>query len=171
MLTTSIIRGYPVLTVYDHSLLTSSKYIQRLNFRSVTPRELTDLSFYADRSSVTTVYAAPDPLQHLPRTEQGAVKLAYCIKLFSSQLRAIREALDDKPHRYVSEASLANLKTAPPFTTESRPDKPRKYSPELILQAIALKASGMSWANLARQFQCNLRGLESACRKFTALVT
>lgn len=42
MLTTSIIRGYPVLTVYDHSL-SLSKPLQRIDLRSVSPRDLADL--------------------------------------------------------------------------------------------------------------------------------
>lgn len=166
MNTAYLIRNYPVLTVYDHAL-SSSKALQRIDLRAVSPADLADLSFFADRSTAN-IYAARDPLGQLPRTDQGTIKHGACIKVAPSQLPAIREALVGKPHRYVSEASLANLKTAPRFTSETRPQKPRKYSPEMILQAIALKASGMSWANLAEHFHCNLKGLESACRKFTA---
>ena len=124
MLTTSIIRGYPVLTVYDHSL-SLSKPLQRIDLRSVSLRDLADISHLAERPSVT-VYAARVDLQHLPRTEQGTVKHGSCIKLTPSQLLAIREALVNRPHRHVSEASLANLKTASRFTSEDRPKKPRK---------------------------------------------
>lgn len=164
MLTTSIIRGYTSLTVYDHSL-SLSKPLQRIDLRSVSARDLADLSFFADRSTVT-VYAARDPLRHLPRAEQGSLKHGSCIKLTSSQLRAIREALVGRPHRAVSEVSRANL--CPQFTRYNRPNKPRKYAPEMVRKALDLRASGLSWQKLGQALGANAMGLRSACLKYSA---
>ena len=166
MNTRYLIRAYPLITIYDHSVSLSNP-LHRIDLRKTTPKDLADLSFFSERSSAH-VYAAQDPLHCLPRTEQGNVKAGACLKVTPSQLKAIREALVNRPHRHVSEASLANLKTASRFTSDDRPNKPRKYSSEMILKALSMKASGLSWASLAERLGANPKGLESACRSFAA---
>jgi hypothetical protein len=161
-----LIRAYPLITIYYHSVSLSSPLF-RIDLRKVKLKDLADLSFFAERSSAH-VYAAQDPLRFLTRTEQGNVKAGACLKVTPSQLKAVREALVKSLHRHVSEASLANLRTASRFTSEARPNKPRKYPPKMILKALAMKASGLSWASLGERLGANPRGLESACRSFAA---
>lgn len=166
MNTRYLIRAYPLITIYDHSVSLSNP-LSRIDLRRITPKDLADLSFFAERPSAH-VYAAQDSLHSLPRTERGNVKAGVCLKVTPSQLKAIREALVNRPQRHVSEISLANLKTAAKFTSENRPNKLRKYSPEMILKALSMKASGLSWTSLAERLGANPKGLESACRSFAA---
>lgn len=164
MNTRYLIRAYPLITIYDHSVSLSNP-LHMIDLRKATPNALANLSFFAERLSAH-VYASQDPLYRLPRTAHGNVKIGVCLKVTPSQLKAIRDALVNRLHRNMSETSLANLKTAARFTSEVRPNKPRKYSPEMILTALSMKASGLSWARLADRLAANPKGLESACRSF-----
>jgi hypothetical protein len=68
----------------------------------------------------------------------------------------------DKKPRQVHQNSLKNLKKAKPWTSETKPIKPRQISDETIHKAEVMKANGMSWRQIGDKLLLNFNSIRSA---------
>jgi hypothetical protein len=57
------------------------------------------------------------------------------------------------------------LRKAPNWSAETRPNKPRKISDEVIERSLELRAQGVMWREIARITKTNFEGIRSAIKK------
>lgn len=90
-------------------------------------------------------------------------------RLSTQEVIAILEELlqrgRDKKKRKMNPNSLANLKPAKPFTSESRPSKPRILTDEQLDKALELRGSGCSWRKVGDILECNYQTVRSSLRR------
>lgn len=90
-------------------------------------------------------------------------------RLSTQEVIAILEALlqrgRDKKKRKMNPNSLANLKPAKPFTSDSRPSKPRILTDEQLDKALELRGSGCSWRKVGDILKCNHQTVRSSLRR------
>lgn len=90
-------------------------------------------------------------------------------RLSTQEVIAMLEALlqrgRDKKKRKMNPNSLANLKPAKPFTSASRPSKPRILTDEQLDKALELRGSGCSWRKVGDILKCNYQTVRSSLRR------
>jgi len=80
-------------------------------------------------------------------------------------LESLLQRGQDKKKRKMNPTSLANLRPPKPFTSKSRPSKPRKLTDEQLDRALELRSHGCSWRMVGELMKCNFQTVRSSLRR------
>jgi hypothetical protein len=104
------------------------------------------------------------------KLNSGAIKnfdipIRYSTEELIIFLERIQTRGKDRNKRKIHQKSLNNLRKAPNWSANSRPNKPKKISEEMIDQAINLKKSGMSWRKIGDKLETNFQSIRTAINR------